>query len=632
MSKGFWIENITYSGEHITPTKVEFRPGFNIVHGPSDTGKTYLAKTIKYMLAGATKPFPTETGYSVITMTLCTDEGKVKLTRKIGSAKMTVSADPVFGIPYGEYAVHPSELAEDKMTVSDVLLSLLGVTERRVVLTSQYGSRKPLTWKTFSDTLHRSEGHITSEESIFSTAKYATLSAFLTLFYDQNLSQLPEQTEPAELAAKKRILGPMLDERMQHYLRYMNELRAQLDEMGDRDVDKEITALSRKLEDLSQSQDVARTELSELTQQISATEQELSVQTVSASRYDDLASVYLGNIKRLTFITDAQDALGSTEPPVTCPFCDNPLATGDVTDYRQAAQAEAEAIANDLKDLSQVRATLHKQIMALRERLAELHASQHDVESRLSHAVLPQITQLRAQITSLSNQQRTLAEYSMAEANYTEVIQQLNALKNERESAGNYNPLELFPLHFYSEMSRYLREILAQMNYTDAEKATFDANDFDLRIGGKAKRSHGKGYRAFFNTVVLLALRRYIHEHANHKPSLVVIDTPTLGLEHQQSGEGLVTSRDETGRPKTGLLRNLFDYMVDDGVHGQLIVLNNTDVTPTTNFNSVDSTELVFGPHERADRPGLLISLQGGDKADEIKQPGLFDHLDNETE
>lgn len=635
MTNGFWIESITYSGEHITPTKVEFSAGFNIVHGPSDTGKTYLAKTIKYMLAGATKPFPTETGYSVISMTLCTDEGKIKLRRNIGSATMTVSADPVFNIPHGEYAAHPSGLAENEMTVSDVLLRLLGITERRVVLTSEYGSRRPLTWKTFCATLHRSEGRITSEESIFSTAKYATLSAFLTLFYDQNLSQLPEHTDPAEFATKKRILGPVLTERMKHYLACMNELQDQLDEMGNRDVNKEIKALARQLKRLSWSQNVARMELSELTRKISATEHELSVRTMSALRYDDLASVYLGNIKRLAFVTDAQDALDSTQSPVCCPFCDNPLSTRNETDCRQAAQAEAKAIANDLKELSEVRATLHKQIEALQQRLEDLHTNQHDVETRLSHAVLPQITQVRDQIASLSNQQSKLTAYRIAEANFNQVTQRFNALNTEPEPAGDYNPSELFPSHFYSEMSRYLREILGQMNYADAEKATFDANDFDLRIGGKAKRSHGKGYRAFFNTVVLLALRRYIHEHANHKPSVVVLDTPTLGLEHQQSGDGLVTSRDETGRPKTGLLRNLFDYMVDSGKHGQLIILNNTDVTPTTNFNGVDSTELVFGSHKKADRPGLLLALQDRDKTDDsrkIEQPGLFDEFDGRTE
>jgi hypothetical protein len=180
-------------------------------------------------------------------------------------------------------------------------------------------------------------------------------------------------------------------------------------------------------------------------------------------------------------------------------------------------------------------------------------------------------------------------------------------------------------------MTRYLQEILAETQFAGAQQAIFDSADFDIKIGHRAKRSHGKGYRAFFNTIVVLALRRYIHEHAIHQPSIVVLDTPTLGLEHQKSGAGLVTSHDEHGRPKTGLLRNLYDHMVDTGQYGQLIILNNTDATPTTHFDGEDTTELVFGAHEAADRHGLLLDLYGGAETNDAKgveQPSLLDTID----
>lgn len=98
MNNRFWIESIRFTGENVSDTVVKFKPGINIVHGPSDTGKTYLAKTIKYMLAGSTRPFPTETGYSVITMVLCTEQGKATLTRNLGATRTTVSADHIFNM------------------------------------------------------------------------------------------------------------------------------------------------------------------------------------------------------------------------------------------------------------------------------------------------------------------------------------------------------------------------------------------------------------------------------------------------------------------------------------------------------------------------------------------------------
>lgn len=613
MTTSFWIESIHYSGENVMSTIVEFKPGFNIVHGPSDTGKTYLAKTIKYMLAGSTKPFPTETGYSRITMTLRTEDGKVKLTRNIGSAKTAVAADHIFGIPHDEYAAQPNENNDKEMTISDILLRLTGVKERRVVLTNQYGNRKPLTWKTFSDTLHRSEGRITSEESIFSTAKYATLSAFITLFYDRDLSLLPEHDDPADLKTRKDILAPHLDERLREIETRIAFLQDNLLPNSNRNVSQEITLLSNQLEQLNQIQDTARNQLTEVTEQITKVEQEFAVRSLSARHYEDLASVYVGNIKRLTFVSDAQTAMEEIETPTTCPFCENSLKEHQEADYRHTAQAEAETIIEDLEELRSVREYLDQYLQVLQHRLEGLRHKQREIEQQLAQAILPQISRLREQILSLEKHQAALTEHKMLHDEHHQLQKQLTELLNPAASTDVFDPTLHFPPIFYTEMTRYLREILNETQFADAEKAVFDPTDFDIKIGSKAKRTHGKGYRAFFNTIVVLALRQYIHEHAVHKPSIVVLDTPTLGLEHQKSGTGLVTSRDDDGRPRTGLLRNLFDYMVDTGELGQLIILNNTDVTPTTHFDREDATELVFGEHEDANRSGLLVDLREGE-------------------
>ncbi|QPK94467.1 AAA family ATPase [Actinomyces sp. zg-332] len=610
MKNGFWIENIIYSGDGVASTQVDFKPGFNIIHGPSDTGKTYLAKTIKYMLAGSTRPFSAGTGYSVISMTLRTDEGKVKLIRTIGSSKITVAADPVFGIPYDEYPAQPTESSASGVTVSDLLLRLLGIKERRVVLTNQYGSRKPLTWKSFSDTLHRSEGRITSEESIFTTTKFATLSAFLTLFYDRDLSLLPEHEDPAVVESRKNILLPFLGERLDQVGRMRETLKKFRGEDDGRDITAEITQLTAELSQLNTIQDQARQELSELTRNISAVEQELSVRTMAADRYEDLASVYIGDIKRLTFVADAQQAIQTLPEPSDCPFCGSPLSNHEMPDYKEAAQAEAEMRVGDLEELAQVQSSLNDQIAALEVHLKSLRDEQRSAETRLSEAVLPRITALKSQIADLEAHQARLTESRMLDTQHDELIDQITTLTSPPAPTEDYDPVDLFPSSFFTDMAKYLQEILAESQFKDADQAYLDQTDFDIRIGRKSKRSHGKGYRAFFNTVLVLTLRRYIHEHAIHKPSIVVIDTPTLGFEHQADGNNLITSRDESGRPKTGLLRNLFDYMVNSGDYGQLIVLNNTDVTPTTHFDRDDATELVFGINDEADRPGLLVDLR----------------------
>ncbi|MDP9801507.1 seryl-tRNA synthetase [Arcanobacterium wilhelmae] len=628
MNNRFWIESIRFTGENVADTVVTLKPGINIVHGPSDTGKTYLAKSIKYMLAGSTKPFPAETGYSTITMVLRTEQGKVTLKRGIGSTRTTVSADHVFNIPLDDYAAQPTENNANEMTVSDILLRLIGINERKVVLTNQYGSRAPLTWKSFAGTLHRSEGRITSEESIFSTAKYATLSAFLTLFYDHDLSLQPEHEDPAFQKTRKEFLAPHLEERLNFIDNRLTELQDHKPADRSTNVSTEITELSEQLSRMTAEQDGARRRLATITSQLTSTEQELSVRAMSAHHYDDLASVYVGNIKRLTFVADAQNAISNVEAPAACPFCDAPLEQHQEAEYKNVAQVEAEAIVRDLEELSTVRTSLDHHVETLQRRIQDLRAEQKTVENQLSTALLPRIKDLSARINSLREDEAVSQERELLEAERDRVQIELTHALTTEISEPSFDPAGMFPQSFYMDMTRYIQEILHETHFEGADQAIFDANEFDIRIRHKAKRSHGKGYRAFFNTIVVLALRRYIFEHATHKPSVIVLDTPTLGLEHQKSGSELVTSRDENGRPRTGLLRNLYDHMVDTGKYGQLIILNNTDVTPTTRFNSEDTTELVFGEHDEADRPGLLIDMREGDENHHTpndEQLSLFD-------
>jgi|GEM_PF-3709707 hypothetical protein len=46
------------------------------------------------------------------------------------------------------------------------------------------------------------------------------------------------------------------------------------------------------------------------------------------------------------------------------------------------------------------------------------------------------------------------------------------------------------------------------------------------------------------------------------------------------------------------------------GTYGQIIILNNTDVTLVTYFESEGSTELIFGNGPDAHRPGLLADIR----------------------
>lgn len=45
------LKKIVFSG-HVEPVELDFKPGINVICGASDTGKSFLAESIDFMLGG----------------------------------------------------------------------------------------------------------------------------------------------------------------------------------------------------------------------------------------------------------------------------------------------------------------------------------------------------------------------------------------------------------------------------------------------------------------------------------------------------------------------------------------------------------------------------------------------------
>lgn len=81
----FYIKSIGASGPKVEYSQVTFDEGVNILHGPSNSGKSYVINCINFMFGASEVPFTREsTGYNTIHMTLeSLDARTVQMTRRI---------------------------------------------------------------------------------------------------------------------------------------------------------------------------------------------------------------------------------------------------------------------------------------------------------------------------------------------------------------------------------------------------------------------------------------------------------------------------------------------------------------------------------------------------------------------
>lgn len=86
--------------------------------------------------------------------------------------------------------------------------------------------------------------------------------------------------------------------------------------------------------------------------------------------------------------------------------------------------------------------------------------------------------------------------------------------------------------------------------------------DMYFAINGKKKSSNGKGYNAYFNSVVAIVLSIYMNGNAKYSPIFLVMDSPILSLKEE-----------ETKKPSESMRNALFENIVDNQKGIQTIVV-----------------------------------------------------------
>ena len=91
-STGFLLTRLMLSGKGVQDAQVEFKRGLNVITGPSDTGKTFIAQCINFMLGGS-KPLeeiPEAAPYELVTLGIrrSSDNHEVLFERSIKGGKI----------------------------------------------------------------------------------------------------------------------------------------------------------------------------------------------------------------------------------------------------------------------------------------------------------------------------------------------------------------------------------------------------------------------------------------------------------------------------------------------------------------------------------------------------------------
>ena len=316
---------------------------------------------------------------------------------------------------------------------------------------------------------------------------------------------------------------------------------------------------------------------------------------VLKNRYDALRTQYESDMRRLTFIAEADIHKRKTPKLDHCPFCNGELPKEKTQSCLEAAIAEADKIELRIKDLQQADEALANELSRLQRKKEILLHEQQQVQASIRGELKPQVEALREKLVIYTAALEKAKAKEMIKY-FTEVLNnQLNRINDEDELSPDFDVRGKIREVLQQPLERLLSEILEKCNYDNYVGSRFDEDMCDVVINGSEKLSQGQGFRAFLNTVMALAVQEMLNEFNLHMPHLLVMDSPILSLKERGEDIGTEITSDS-------MRGGLFQYMIDHEENRQTIILEN--VIPALDYSGVKTIH--FTRTEGVGRYGLI--------------------------
>lgn len=511
------------------------------------------------------EPIDISMGYQHIEIIVKTMNGILKMKRKIGENKIQVdSTDP--NISSGKYSTKASQKNYDK-TINSVWLSLIGINEMHLVIKNENYNKQILSWRTFSHMFMLTEtkiisGHsvILSEHKISNTAE---ISSLIFLLSGQDFSETESKDSKEIKEAKKNAIKEYINKELFKLSERNQKLLNQLEQLPNVDIETEMKEIIANITKHEKMINDAINKNQEILAQLYKKNESLSECNILLDRYNELTTQYTADLKRLSFIIDGE--VNYNKSLLTkCPFCDSKVTIKENHNYIESAKFEYKKIKMQAKDLENALQALIVEKDTLEREIKILIENRESTEKLIELKLKPQLDVLSEKLLLY----KMIVERKKEIDILKELVKQKQSdiIKNElnEESELKFKVREHIDYNFINILSNDVFSFLKQGKYSNLLTVTFEKASMDIIINGKKKGSNGKGYNAYFNSVVAIILSRYMKEQAKYSPNFLVLDSPILSLKEE-----------EMKKPSETMRYSLFENIVRNQNGIQTIIIEN---------------------------------------------------------
>lgn len=603
------LRTIRFRGPDVE-AELDFQSGVNVICGASDTGKSFLADSIDFLLgSSALKEIPERAKYDQLNLCVAAiGDEEFKLQRSMSGGNFEL-----FDLSQGDDA-EPKTLkqnhAHDKTdNLSGYLLDKIGLLGKRVLKSKAKGTTQSLSFRNLARLVIVQEGEIQQTGSPFWSGQYttktseiATVKLLLTGIDDSSV--VPDADQSPDNARQISLIDELLSD-LQTEIEDLGEDREELEEQLER-LEGSIEARREELSASQKALDELVGKRRELFEQKQGASDRLDEISDLLARFRLLADHYDVDLKRLTAIQESGSMFAHVER-VACPLCGadpdaqhlDETCDGDVEAVVAAATAEIEKIQRLQAELDSTVADLTAESEELSESLVAVRADYDALNEEIQESVGPDVTEVRASFSALVEERSSVQKAADLFARLDKLVARKTGLLEEDDNAEPTSSEVTIgiPESVAHEFSSKVSEILKAWRFPGECHVYYDKGSCDFVIDGKPRSSRGKGLRAITHAAVNIALLEYCQSNGLSHPGFVVLDSPLLAYFKPEGDEELALRG-------TDLKERFYEYLIEHhGQDSQVIVIENQH-PPEHIEEQVALT--VFTGNPSAGRYGLL--------------------------
>ena len=380
----FMIEQLRVFGYGKEDGVIKFTDGLNLIQGRSNTGKTWILKSIYYLFGSDKRPYSPLTGYTDIEGIFVTRRyGKITITRELGKQVVKVNSEND-EIENGEYATNYQN--KFPRYLNDLWLRIIGLDETIEVPKSARYARERMSWVNIANVFFVDEDEIDESKSIilkdsrYETSLISSLYFLLTGDYKKGIQEI---TKPEVAKANTKAILNYINEQIASFTKKRVDYTRQLERFPDIDVERQMRELSKHIRKVQEDIKDLIEENTSIVEQLTEYQQEDANCGVLLDRYESLVSQYKADLQRLDFISKGEAIVKKLPPNGICPFCGGKFHQDANGDYSSAIDAEIKRIASELAVIAATEKSLADEQKSLRQRIKELHTRRTEIYKSL---------------------------------------------------------------------------------------------------------------------------------------------------------------------------------------------------------------------------------------------------------